>query len=261
MELRCYSILPYVDAVPLHRQRQGGSFQNLLVGRWSFASGFVDTSQGALDFITTLLTVNAVKRPTAKRALQNHWLVKMVPPVKDVHLPPSLFSRLGRFNQSSRFIQAACCLVASLLSKDHIGPVEDAFLFLDKDGDGIVTADDIRLHLNGMLGSAHIVQNEKRAINQALLEVEKGQRSYSYTEFLAATFDKQQCLLDGVCRAAFSAFDQDCDGTVTLEELASGSLLGHLKLSELSKLVEDCDLNGDGDIDFHEFLHMMQSII
>jgi len=46
-----------------------------------------------------------------------------------------------------------------------------------------------------------------------------------------------------------------------LEELASGSLLGGMKISELTRLVNECDINGDGVIDFDEYCSMMRKAV
>merc|ERR1712070_648821 len=129
----------------------------------------------------------------------------------------------------------------------------------DTDGDGIVTADDLKDNLKSMLSNKLLSQKDKFATKKMLREVEtKLKDKYAYTEFLAATFDRKKCLQEGACKAAFAAFDQDCDGFVTVEELATGSLLGNLKQSHLSKLVKDTDKNNDGEVDFAEFMLMMR---
>jgi len=234
------------------------TFARILTGRFSFGTGWVDASQGAIDFITLLLMVDTKNRITASQALQHSWFVKSLPASRDVQLSPNFFTCLVKFKQQNRFFRASGCLIASLLSKEEIQVMDEAFAILDSDGDGIVTAADVKGKLKTMLAEAQARGKEVMQIKKLIAEVDKGLDPYTYTEFLAATFDRQKHLQEGVCKAAFSAFDQDADGHVTLEELASGSLLGHLKTSELMKLVEECDLNGDGSIDFNEFQIMMK---
>ncbi|KAK3611465.1 hypothetical protein CHS0354_032746 [Potamilus streckersoni] len=58
---------------------------------------------------------------------------------------------------------------------------------------------------------------------------------------------------------AFSLFDKDGDGTITTKELGSifRSLGQNPSEEDLMKMVNDVDLDGNGYIDFDEFLGMM----
>jgi calcium-dependent protein kinase len=82
-------------------------------------------------------------------------------------------------------------------------------------------------------------------------------KDFTYIEFLAATFDRKECLTEDVCRAAFESFDKNGDGSISLPELASGRLLGHLTIEELRETLKALDRNEDLYIDFSEFMQMM----
>ena len=60
-------------------------------------------------------------------------------------------------------------------------------------------------------------------------------------------------------KEAFSLFDKDGDGSITTNEL--GTVLGLLGQNptevELEDLINEVDANGNGTIDFPEFLTMM----
>ncbi|KAJ8410942.1 hypothetical protein AAFF_G00179770 [Aldrovandia affinis] len=61
-------------------------------------------------------------------------------------------------------------------------------------------------------------------------------------------------------KCAFKQFDCDGDGQITFEDLreAVKSLLGQrLKESDVEEILQDIDLNGDGSIDFGEFVMML----
>ncbi|XP_052103548.1 calmodulin-like [Mytilus californianus] len=61
------------------------------------------------------------------------------------------------------------------------------------------------------------------------------------------------------CRAAFRLFDKDGDGTITTQEL--GIIMRSLGQNptdiELKNIIDEVDADGDGTVDFHEFLTMM----
>ncbi|XP_008048323.1 calcium-binding protein 4 [Carlito syrichta] len=63
-------------------------------------------------------------------------------------------------------------------------------------------------------------------------------------------------------RIAFREFDRDRDGRITVAELreAAPALLGEpLASSELDEMLREVDLNGDGTVDFDEFVMMLSS--
>jgi len=121
---------------------------------------------------------------------------------------------------------------------------------LDTDGDGFVSLEELVQHY----GSASIDEKALRSADDTD-EVP----GFSYTEFLAATMNKRQCVQQNVCKAAYSVFDANGDEMLTLDELTCGqSLLGRLSQDEAKQLVNDLDRNADGMIDFQEFFVMMR---
>jgi len=60
-------------------------------------------------------------------------------------------------------------------------------------------------------------------------------------------------------RDAFDMFDRDRDGTVTSRELASvmKSLIRDVSELEIKQMIQEVDIDGNGVIDFEEFVIMM----
>lgn len=75
----------------------------------------------------------------------------------------------------------------------------------------------------------------------------------------AQTFLKDQYL-----RTAFRMFDKDNSGKIDANEI--GALLAGEEFKDvytkdqLEAAIREVDENGDGEIDFEEFMHMMKSI-
>lgn len=72
-------------------------------------------------------------------------------------------------------------------------------------------------------------------------------------------------LKDRYLRTAFKMFDKDNSGKIDASEigaLLSGEEFKDLYTKEqLEGAIKEVDENGDGEIDFEEFLHMMKSIV
>jgi calmodulin len=60
-------------------------------------------------------------------------------------------------------------------------------------------------------------------------------------------------------REAFSLFDKDGDGTISTKELGTvmRSLGQNPTEAELDELIEEVDVDGNGEVDFSEFLNLM----
>lgn len=101
-------------------------------------------------------------------------------------------------------------------------------------------------------------------LKEVLAQIDSdGSGQIDYTEFLAATLDKRQYLKEDVCWAAFKVFDRDGNGVISKKELADVLTDGDMESvwgkEMLAQIMQDADTNGDGEIDFQEFLLMMKN--
>ena len=78
-----------------------------------------------------------------------------------------------------------------------------------------------------------------------------------YTEFLASTIQKKNYLRNERLLEAFSVFDKDNSGQITKEELLEALKAEKSQEIEVEKYIQAVDKNGDGKIDYKEFLDLM----
>merc|ERR1719436_2254204 len=83
-----------------------------------------------------------------------------------------------------------------------------------------------------------------------------------YTEFLAATMRRKQYLQEDACWCAFKVFDRDGDGKISKEELklvlGDGNVRAWWSAPGVDQVIKEVDKNGDGSIDFDEFMAMLR---
>jgi Ca2+-binding EF-hand superfamily protein len=91
-----------------------------------------------------------------------------------------------------------------------------------------------------------------------------------YSELNIANISIDKMLHEDKLREAFDLFDKDHDGSITSEELrlvlgpkdANGKLIiGNDDMDEWERVIEEVDLNGDGEIQFNEFTLMMFKLL
>ncbi len=84
----------------------------------------------------------------------------------------------------------------------------------------------------------------------------------NYTEFLAATLEKSVYMKEENLRNAFKMFDADGSGKISVDEvkqiLGAQKYQSDIEDSAWEDLIREVDIDGDGELDFEEFLKMMK---
>eukprot|EP00437_Effrenium_voratum_P044386 CAMPEP_0181477754 /NCGR_PEP_ID=MMETSP1110-20121109/42382_1 /TAXON_ID=174948 /ORGANISM="Symbiodinium sp., Strain CCMP421" /LENGTH=525 /DNA_ID=CAMNT_0023603071 /DNA_START=51 /DNA_END=1628 /DNA_ORIENTATION=- len=217
-------------------------------------------SEDAKGLIRMLLKYDPGHRFTAEQALQHEWIRCRAPRATMVSLQEGIVENLRAFRSQHKMKKAALHIIAGQLSEEKIKALRQTFEALDANGDGLLTAEELK---DGML-KANLGDLLDGIDLEAIMEGvdADGSGLIDYTEFLAATLDKKCYLQEDVCYTAFSVFDQDGDGHITLEELKkileNGSVEEALRGRSSEEILKAVDTNGDGSIDFEEFMAMMR---
>lgn len=222
-------------------------------------------SREAMSLARELLRYDPSLRIAAKQALQHSWLNLGSSKETDIQLNMKLFENLCSFQALNKFKKAALRVIVSLLPESQVRGPRDIFMLVDSGSWDGVSVEHLRQCLKQLvqgLGYEQLSRESKKrfkALRKAFDIAFEGVESITYTEFLAATFNRKVYVKEPVCKAAFAVFDKDGDGGITRAELSDGKLLGQLSSQEISKLLCDIDMDGDGKIDFQEFMAMMSN--
>lgn len=219
-------------------------------------------SEDAKDLISKMLVLKPEKRYTAEQSLHHRWVEKLAPNSSEVALSVTAFDNLKAFRAANKLKKAALTVIAQQLGEDSIKDLKEMFYSLDADGDGTVTVEEMR---EGIAKMGIAVPPDLKAIMEQVDS--DGSGVIDYTEFLAATLDMKQYIQEDVCWAAFRVFDLDGNGKITKDELAevlSGGACKQLEdalgmeRDEIERIMAENDQNGDGELDFEEFMVMMR---
>jgi len=228
-------------------------------GKFSFNSAdWKHISEDAKDLIKCLIKLNPAERYSAEKTLRHVWIENKAPKATNMNLQSDFVNKLRGFRSEHKLKKAALHIIAGQLKEEQIKAMRDTFLALDANGDGQLTLAEMK---EGIEKAG--IKDLPADLQQIMQEVDSdGSGNIDYTEFLAATLDKHQFMQEDVLWSAFRLFDKNGDGKISPEELKA--VLGddqvhHVAGAEtLAQMMLEVDKNGDGVIDFQEFVQMMR---
>ena len=150
--------------------------------------------------------------------------------------------------------------MADQLTEEQIAEFKEAFSLFDKDGDGTITTKELGTVMRS-LG-----QNPTEAELQDMInEVDAdGNGTIDFPEFLTLMArkmkdtDSEEEILE-----AFKVFDKDGNGFISAAELrhVMTNLGEKLTDEEVDEMIREADIDGDGQINYEEFVKMMYSYL
>jgi len=213
-------------------------------------------SQVAKDMISLMLTVDPVARPDADSLMGHEWLKRG--DVKGKQPLPSVVRKMQKFNDARRLKRVCLTLIATQLPKKDIEELRLYFKSLDKNGDGTISRKELT---EGLQSQAKALPGMNPKELDKLMAIDSdGSGSIDYTEFLAAAIDRQTYQQRDVIWSAFRTFDIDGNGKINKQELKNimeSNANQVLDEAKLKALITEADKDGDGLIDFEEFMAMM----
>jgi calcium-dependent protein kinase len=231
-------------------------------GAFSFEDRVWSTiSDNAKSFIRSLLTYRPDERPSAEQALQHPWLTELATLQVDEALAMNALDNLNKFNSDVTLKQATYAFIASqLMSKQERDNLSKVFKAFDKNGDGKLSMDEVKegyLEHYGRIMSDQEVEDMFRAVdtdNSGFID---------YTEFVVAATSQSSLTSQEKLHAAFRMFDKDGSGIITADEIREVLCFGGanaLSVEAVDAIIKQVDENGDGEIQFEEFVTMMTGL-
>ncbi|XP_052138408.1 putative calmodulin-like protein 2 isoform X1 [Oryza glaberrima] len=144
------------------------------------------------------------------------------------------------------------------LTKEQIAEFREAFNLFDKDGDGTITSKELGTVM-GSLGQSPTEAELKKMVEEVDAD---GSGSIEFEEFLGLLARKlRDTGAEDDIRDAFRVFDKDQNGFITPDELrhVMANLGDPLSDDELADMLHEADSDGDGQINYNEFLKVMMA--
>ncbi|XP_031196976.1 calmodulin-like [Mastomys coucha] len=146
--------------------------------------------------------------------------------------------------------------MADQLTEEQIAEFKEAFSLLDKDGDGTITSKELGAVMRSLR------KNPTEAELQGMInEVDvDGNGTVDFPEFLRMMARKlKDTDSEEEFREAFCVFDKDGNGYISAADLCHvmTNLEEKLTDEEVDEMVREADIEGDGQVNYEEFVQMM----
>ena len=173
----------------------------------------------------------------------------------------SALDNLSKFNSDVTLKAATYSFIASqLLSKGERDNLSKVFKAFDKDGNGKLDMQEVK---EGYLEHYGKIMSDQE-VEDMFNSVDTDRSGFiDYSEFVVAATAQQNLTSQEKLQAAFRLFDKDNSGKISPEEIREVLCFGDsgsISVEAVDAIIKQVDENGDGEIEFEEFVAMMKGL-
>ena len=258
---------------PFYGKNEKEIFQKILDGNVNFKHKIWNKiSDDAKNLVIKLLQVDPSKRLSAAEALEDDWFKKnininIINEVQNQNNFNIFIQNISEFCAEQKLQQATLAfLVHNFAPKEELNELKKIFFAFDKNGDGKLSKEEFVTGLTNIDYNFNfgLKEEEKENIDGLIKNIDSDNNGFiTFEEFLIASINKEKILTEKNLKMAFDVFDRDKNGGISHEELKYilGEYNPNAREYLWKKMIQQIDLNQDGQISYEEFHKMMMDVI
>ena len=241
---------------PFYGKNEKEIFQKILDGNVNFKHKIWNKiSDDAKNLVIKLLQVDPSQRLSAAEALEDEWFKKNIN-INIINETQSqnnfniFIKNISEFCAEQKLQQATLAfLVHNFAPKEELNELKKIFF--------VTGLTNIDYNFNFGL-------KEEESLDGLIKNIDSDNNGYiTFEEFLIASINKEKILTEKNLKMAFDVFDRDKNGGISHEELKYilGEYNPNAREYLWKKMIQQIDLNQDGQISYSEFHKMMMDVI
>jgi len=204
----------------------------------------------AIDLIKKMLC-NVSDRLNAQQVLNHVWVQKNAPNFEGLILKINK-KNIKNYCNFNKLKKSIINYISSRLNDDEIEHLKQIFYEMDINKDGSITLEEMQQCLSNMF------KNNKNYIENIFNEIDTNKSGrIEYTQLISALVEQKTYLKEEKLKDVFERIDKDKNGKISNNDFLVFLKLKKNNEKDIEKYVKEFDLNGDGEIDYDEFLKMM----
>lgn len=241
---------------PFNAETDQEILNKIKLGKFSFPDEeWENVSSDAKDLIGRMLAFSPNERYSASECLNHKWLSEhSIKNNVDKTFSIKCLTNMKKFHAERKLQQAALTYIVNhLMTKEDRNELLDLFRQFDTNGDGVLSKQEVMEGYKAYLGDLEAEKEAERIMQEVDLD-KSG--TIDYNEFILAALNRQKVLNKEKLEATFKMFDKDGNGKISADEIRS--ILGNTnEKSALDAIINEVDVNGDGEVSLIEFKEMM----
>ena len=241
---------------PFNGESDNEILNKIKTGKFVFPEEEWDNiSEEAKDLITKMLEFNPSTRFSASECLSHKWLTELTKKNLDQKFSVKCLNNMKKFHAERKLQQAALTFIVNhLMSKEEKNELLELFQAFDKNGDGVLSKEEIYEGYKSILGEIEASKEVERIMSD--VDIDKS-GTIDYNEFILAATNRQNILNKEKLEATFKMFDKDGSGSISADEIRGFLGNSFTDQKALEMIIKEVDENGDGEISLLEFKDMM----
>lgn len=243
---------------PFNGENPSEVYAEVRKGNYAFPDEeFSAVSSEAKDLIGALLKMDPQARLPATEAVRHPWINTFGTVLIERSLLPEQ-RKMSNYASVSKFKKQALLVLSRHLSSEKLFELKQSFDLVDVNRDGMITYVELKAALE-KLGAFKQVEDFKDLFESMDTS---GSKRIEFSEFIAATMDARHFREEAALWSAFQVFDRDAKGHICSADvtqlLADDAMKEVLGEYTVERVLGEFDKNGDGVIDFPEFMAMIR---
>lgn len=238
---------------PIKGETQAEMFKIISRKKVSYHDPIWKTVSDELKDLLKHMLCDITTRYTAQQVLDHDWVKNNAANGSAESIQNFDIESFKKLSSNYMLKKNMISILSSKLKEEEIVAIKSLFDSV-KGEDGMITIDQLKESFNKMELNQVSAETLFKSMDQ------DGDGKIDFNEFITAAVEQFSYFREEELLETFKMIDLDGSGKLSKQEIKMALKKDNVSEERVDKLVKEFDLNSDGEIDYNEFLQMMEKV-